>query len=163
MKRLSILFFLFFCSFSFAARQQPDWQMVEKVFGRKGTVQGDVFKIVFPRSDLRVKIDEVSIEPGLALTSWIALKQMGSQTMMMGDLVLLTSETAPVMAKLVSSGHEVTGLHNHILGESPNIMYMHYKRAGRSSEACRSDEDCAFSNRYANDFSATIFITRNPD
>ncbi len=130
MKKLSILFFLIFCSFSFAAWQKPDWQMVEKVFGRKGTVQGDVFKIVFPRSDLRVKIDEVSIEPGLALTSWIALKQMGSQTMMMGDLVLLTSETAPVMAKLVSSGLEVTGLHNHILGESPNIMYMHYNGQG---------------------------------
>lgn len=130
MKKLSILLFLFFCSFSFAARQQPDWQVVEKVFGRKGTVQGDVLKIVFPRSDLRVKIDEVSIEPGLALTSWIALRQMGSQTMMMGDLVLLTSETAPVMAKLVSSGLEVTGLHNHILGESPNIMYMHYSGHG---------------------------------
>ena len=93
-------------------------------------MQGDVLKIVFPRSDLRVKIDEVSIEPGLALTSWIAFRQMGSQTMMMGDLVLLTSETAPVMAKLVSSGLEVTGLHNHILGESPNIMYMHYSGHG---------------------------------
>ncbi len=130
MKKLSILLFLFFCSFSFAARQQPDWQVVEKVFGRKGTVHGDVLKIVFPRSDLRVKIDEVSIEPGLALTSWIAFRQMGSQTMIMGDLVLLTSETAPVMAKLVSSGLEVTGLHNHILGESPNIMYMHYSGHG---------------------------------
>lgn len=130
MKKLSILLFLFFCSFSFAARQQPDWQVVEKAFGRKGTVQGDVLKIVFPRSDLRVKIDEVSIEPELALTSWIAFRQMGSQTMMMGDLVLLTSETAPVMAKLVSSGLEVTGLHNHILGESPNIMYMHYSGHG---------------------------------
>ena len=130
MKKLSILFFLIFCSFSFAAWQKTDWQVVEKVFGRRGTVQGDVFKIVFPRSDLRVKIDEVSIEPGLALTSWIALKLMGSQTMMMGDLVLLKSETAPVLAKLVSSGLEVTGLHNHILGESPNIMYMHYSGQG---------------------------------
>ncbi len=130
MKRISILLFLFFSSFSFAALPQPDWQTVERVFGLKGMVQGEVFKITFPRSDLKVMVNETSIEPGLGLTSWIAFKQMGSQTIMMGDLVLLTSEVGPVMAKLVSSNLLVTALHNHIIGESPNVMYMHFNGQG---------------------------------
>ena len=131
MKKFSILVFLFFYSLTVAAQQQTtDWQEVEKVFGRKGTVQGDVFKVTFPRSDLKVKVGEVSIEPGLALTSWIAFKQMGSHTMMMGDLVLLESEISPVMNKLVSSGIKITALHNHLVNESPGIMYMHFSGQG---------------------------------
>lgn len=131
MKKFFILFFLLFFSFTVAAQQQsPDWQAVEKVFGRKGTVQDDVFKITFPRSDLKVKVDEVSIESGLALTSWIAFKQMGTNTMMMGDLVLLNKEINTVMSKLVSNGIEVTALHNHLVSESPGIMYMHFNGQG---------------------------------
>ena len=126
MKQFLILFSLFFCSFTVVAQESADWQPVEKVFGRKGTVQGDVFKVTFPRSDLKVKVGEVSIEPGLALTSWIGFKQSGSSTMIMGDLVLLDREVAPVMSKLIASDIEVSALHNHILGESPRIMYIHY-------------------------------------
>ena len=131
MKKFSILLFLLSFSFSVAAQEQsPDWQAVEKVFGRKGTVQDDVFKITFPRSDLKVKVGEVSIEPGLALTSWIAFKQIGTRCIIMGDLVLLEEEVAPVVNKFVKDGIQVTGLHNHIIGESPRVMYMHYSAQG---------------------------------
>lgn len=131
MKKSLILLFSLFFSFTVAAQQQsPNWQTVEKVFGRKGTVQDDVFKITFPRSDLKVKVGEVSIEPGLALTSWVAFKQIGSRSMIMGDLVLLQEEVAPVMNKFAKDGIQVTGLHNHIIGESPRVMYMHYSAEG---------------------------------
>lgn len=133
MKRLFIfmLFPLLFFSFTVAAQQQPpNWQAVEKVFGRKGAVQEDVFKVTFPRSDLRVKVGEVSIEPGLALTSWIAFKQAGNHAIIMGDLALLEEEIAPVMKKFVKSGIKVTSLHHHIIGESPSVMYMHFSGEG---------------------------------
>lgn len=135
--------------FTIASAQTPNWQAVEKVFGRKGAVQGDVFKITFPRSDLRVKIGEVSIEPGLALTSWVAFKPMGSQTMMMGDLVLLEGEVIPVMSRLVASGVEVTGLHNHLAGESPKVMYMHYHGQGEPT-------------KLAETMKAAITLTKTP-
>lgn len=117
---------LSFAMSTFAIAQTPDWQSVERVFNRKGTVQGDVLKISFPRSDLKVKVGDVLVEPGLALTSWVAFKKSGDHSMMMGDLVLLDSETAPVIAKLVASDLEVSALHNHIIGESPSIKYLHF-------------------------------------
>jgi len=43
----------------------------------------------------------------------------------MGDLVLTDDEVAPVMSKLQEGGVEQTALHNHLLHESPHIMYMH--------------------------------------
>src|SRR5437773_7564240 len=83
--------------------QQNDWSEVEKVFGKKGNVQGDVFKITFPRSDLKVKVGDFAVAPGLALTSWIGIMKMGNEAMIMGNLVLLDFETAKVASKLVSS------------------------------------------------------------
>src|SRR5256885_15618589 len=45
--------------------------------------------------------------------------------MLMGDLVLLEAEVGPVLAKLQEDGIEQTALHNHLLHESPHVMYMH--------------------------------------
>ncbi|WP_289136300.1 DUF1259 domain-containing protein [uncultured Brevibacillus sp.] len=104
--------------------QGPNWESVKKVFN-KGTVQKDVFKVTFPRSDLHVKVEDVQIDPNLALTSYLAFKQVGNHSMMMGDLVLLEKEVKPVENKLMEQGIEVTALHNHIIEENPKIMYLH--------------------------------------
>src|SRR5207244_3287478 len=48
-----------------------------------------------------------------------------TQAMLMGDLVLLEAEVGPVLAKLQEGGIEQTALHNHLLHESPHVMYMH--------------------------------------
>jgi hypothetical protein len=50
---------------------------------------------------------------------------MGNHTDVMGDLVLTDTEVGPVMQKLVDSGIEITALHNHLLNETPRVMYMH--------------------------------------
>ncbi len=113
-----------------AIAQTSDWQSVEKVFNRKGNVQGEVFKVTFPRSDLKVKVGNVLIEPGLALTSWIAFDGSGNNSMMMGDLVLLDSEITPVITKIIANGLEVSAIHNHIIGESPNVKYLHFGGSG---------------------------------
>ncbi|HEY6871737.1 MAG TPA: DUF1259 domain-containing protein [Geobacteraceae bacterium] len=130
MKGIWAVFALLLCSVTSVFAQTEDWQGVEKVFARKGMVQGDMFKVTFPRSDLSVKVGEVAVEPGLALTSWIGFKAKGKRAMMMGDLVLLEEEVGPVMAKLVAEGVEVTALHNHLLRTTPVVMYLHFSGEG---------------------------------
>jgi len=135
------MFILLLFMYSTTIAQTPDWQPVENVLGRKGTVQGDVLKVAFPRSDLNVSVGNVHVEPALALTSWMAFKSMGTDTMVMGDMVLLDSEIAPAMSKLIANGLEVSALHNHIVGETPSIMYMHYGGHGEAmklAEAVKS-------------------------
>jgi hypothetical protein len=114
--------------------QTKGWEDVEKIIGKTGKLQGDVFKVTFPRSDLNVKVDGVKIEPALALTGWIAFKKMGSDAMLMGDLVLLEAEVGPAMKKAVESGLEITALHNHVLKETPQVMYMHVGGMGSPAE-----------------------------
>ena len=103
-----------------------DWTAVEGAIGKAGSVQpGGVFKIGLPRTDLTVIVRGVQLNPVLALGSWIAFKKMGSEAVVMGDLVLTESEVGPVMWSLQESGIEQTALHNHVLDESPRVMYMH--------------------------------------
>src|SRR5581483_6335111 len=62
----------------------------------------------------------------LALGAWAAFRRVGANdAMIMGDLVLTSDEVAPAMKALEEGGVEVTALHNHLLGESPKIMYIH--------------------------------------
>lgn len=111
-------------------KQQYDWTPIKKIFGQEGSTVGDVFKVTFPRFDLNVSIGDVSIEPYLALTSWVAFEKLEKNSIMMGDLVLLESEIKPVMSSLIENGIQVTALHNHLLQELPRIMYMHISGEG---------------------------------
>jgi hypothetical protein len=141
MKQIILVTILLICSSSFVLAEQRDWQGVETALGRKGIVQDDMLKLSFPRSDLKVTVGEVLVESGLALTSWIGFKGTEKNVMIMGDLVLLEREVSPVMAQLVAKGIEVTALHNHILSESPTVMYLHFSGNGnprKLAEAMRS-------------------------
>ncbi|HEX9063283.1 MAG TPA: DUF1259 domain-containing protein, partial [Clostridia bacterium] len=109
-----------------------DHETVEKIIGKKGTMQDDVLKVTFPRYDLKVNIDSVSIEPELAFTSWMAFHPVGNQSMVMGDIVLLESEIDPVVLQLIANGFEITALHNHLLHELPRIMYLHIAGIGEA-------------------------------
>jgi len=91
---------------------------------------GDVYKFALPRRDMKVVKDGVTVAPGLALGGWVAFKKMGNEAMMMGDIGLSEEEIEPVMLKLQQEGIEQTAIHNHLLGESPRVIYMHIEGHG---------------------------------
>jgi hypothetical protein len=110
---------------STAHAQDIDWQKLDEILGRKPAVTGDVHRYGFPRGDLNVSLDGVTIKPALALGGWIAFKPAHGGVMAMGDLVLLDSEINPVMLRMIASGLEITAIHNHLLRANPPTFYMH--------------------------------------
>jgi hypothetical protein len=108
-----------------------DWSKVDQALGKPGTsLPGGVHKYGVPRTDLKVTVDGVAIRATLALGSWVAFLPMASETMLMGDLVLTESEIEPVMKRLIDDGIEITAIHNHLLGASPAVFYMHVRGRG---------------------------------
>jgi hypothetical protein len=105
--------------------QEIDWQKIDTTLGRKPAVSGDVHRYGFPRTDLAVTLDGVTIKPAFALGGWVAFKPAHGGAMVMGDLVLLKTEINPVMAKLIEGGVEITAVHNHLLRANPATFYMH--------------------------------------
>ena len=129
-RRLLLIGFLLLtaCTTSLVAPvQRAAWTDVESALGKSGSVQpGNVYKVGFPRSDLAVRIDDVQLKPGLALGSWAAFLQLPDHAMVMGDLVLTETEVNDVISALQAGGIEQTALHNHVLRESPRVMYLHF-------------------------------------
>jgi len=130
-KRIDVLALvqLFVLSCAVAAQTAPaanDWKAVEQALGRSGQLQGDgAYKFGLPRGDLKVTVDGVQVKPTLALGSWVAFSSPGQDAMLMGDLVLAEDEVSPVMLALEENGLQITALHNHVLHETPRVMYMH--------------------------------------
>lgn len=111
--------------------QSDTWKVIADNLGRSGKEQpGGIYKVGLPRSDMHVTVDGVVIKPSLALGSWLAFMVHGADVMVMGDLVLSEDEVGPVMQKLQQSGIEQTALHNHLLHETPRVMYMHVSGHG---------------------------------
>lgn len=108
-----------------ASAQDINWEKVDAALGRKAAVTGDVHRYGFPRTDLNVTLDGVTIKPALALGGWVAFKPAHGGAMVMGDLVLLDTEIAPVMTALIHNGLEITAVHNHVLRGNPATYYMH--------------------------------------
>ena len=129
---------------SIAVAQSPvpsaPWAGVDSALGRSGAAQpGGVMKYSFPRSDLQVTVAGVQLKPALALGSWLAFRQFGGgHAMAMGDLVLAEDEVTPVMRALQAGGVEQTALHNHVLHESPRVMYMHISAHGDAVKIARA-------------------------
>jgi hypothetical protein len=126
---------------SVASAQEINWGMIDETLGRQAQVSGDVHRYGFPRSDLHVVLDGVTIKPGLALGGWIAFKPMQGSAMIMGDLVLLESEINPVMTKMIENGLEITAVHNHLLRASPATFYMHIAGHGDPEKLAKAIHD----------------------
>lgn len=110
---------------AYAQDQGADWAQIDEILGRKPAVTEDVHRYGFPRTDLTVTLDGLTIKPALALGGWVSFKRTHDGAMAMGDLVLLESEINPVMLKMIAGGLEITAIHNHLLRANPATFYMH--------------------------------------
>jgi hypothetical protein len=120
-----------------------DWTVADRGLGATGAPQpGGVHKFSFPRSDLSVAVNGARVRPGLALGTWIAFKRThDNQTLVMGDLVLTEEELEAVLTRLQQGGVEQTAVHNHLIGESPHVLYMHIMAKGDAAHIAQTIHD----------------------
>jgi hypothetical protein len=110
-----------------------DTKAIEQAIGKPGELKDDVYKISLPRKDLSVSVNGVKLKPGFALGSWIAFEGIGNEAVMDGDLVVTESELGPVLTQLRKEGIEISAVHNHLIGETPRMMYVHVAGKGQAA------------------------------
>lgn len=140
-RRFLILFSIVLSSLALpvvTVAQGLDTAKIDQVLGRAGQKIGDVYKFGFPRTDLHVSVHGLAIKPGLALGTWAAFIGADDDAMVMGDLVLVEDEINPVIEKLRSTGFEISAVHNHLIEETPHVMYVHYMAHGAASQLATS-------------------------
>src|SRR5438552_18356180 len=109
-----VLFLSSVSTFPLASAAETSPADVDAALGRKGKpLPPGVVKYAWPRSDLSVKVSGIEVDPSLALTSWAAFLRTGAAgpTLVMGDLVLLCDEVAPVVRPLHARSLDGTASH----------------------------------------------------
>ena len=130
--------FLSSVSFAFAQAMPAEYQQVLTTLGRQGDFKGNVLKVNIPRNDLSVTVAGVKTPTPFGFGGWVAMTPgAGGMQVLMGDLVLTQDEVNPVMSALLTSGLEVTALHNHFFWDEPRMFYMHVHGHGSPADLAR--------------------------
>src|SRR4051794_3368935 len=110
-----------------------DMARIDQLTGLKGKMneKEGVYRVTFPRNDVKVVVDGWSMPPFMGLGTWAAFtKGAHSEAMVMGDTVLFEDEVNAVMSVAFENGLDVTALHNHFFFEQPRVFFMHISGAG---------------------------------
>jgi Domain of Unknown Function (DUF1259) len=119
------------------AQQAAPWDSVGRILGTPDAFASGYHRYNLPRRDLTVRIGDVTVSPQLALGAWAGFSGTPEDAMMMGDLVLTSSEVRPVLAELARQHIEVTAVHNHLVGEQPPLTYIHFHGRGGAVDLAR--------------------------
>lgn len=119
-----------------ATEKHPNGDLISRLTGLAGMMneKEGVYKVSFPRGDIKATAGGVDLTPPMGLTAWAAFKMIGNKVMMMGDTVLTEDQVNPVLSVALNEGLEVTALHNHFFGDSPKVMFMHIGGMGSEEE-----------------------------
>jgi len=153
---ISLLLAAIFCAFPWAmtrkaaaaaapprpAPARSSWDPIRRVFNQRGEAEGEYFRINLPRSDLRFAIGGDELSPHFEFTSYMGFMPDGARPgsgriMAMGEVVLRDDEVPGAVAEAFHQGLEITALHNHLIGETPRIVYMHVMGQGTPEALAR--------------------------
>jgi hypothetical protein len=105
---------------------QIDTAALAKIVGHEGEQSGSVFKITIGRDDLSIKEMGAVINARMGLNTWAAFTGTDQNAAIAGDIAMLGGEVQPVLKALRKNGINIVAIHNHMIGSSPDIYFLHY-------------------------------------
>jgi hypothetical protein len=120
-----------FCSATIGSIEAAlDTAKIDQITGLKGKLneKEGVYKVTFPRNDVKVVVDGWTMPPFMGLGTWAAFAQTNNGAMVMGDTVLFEDEANPAMSVALDNGLSVAALHNHFFFDQPKVFFMHIVR-----------------------------------
>src|SRR5438552_7819214 len=109
-----------------------DTAKIDQITGLKGKMneKEGVYKVTFPRGDVKVVVDGWSMPSFMGLGTWAAFTATKDGAMVMGDTVLFEDEVNAAMSAALDNGLSVTALHNHFFFDQPKVFFMHIEGEG---------------------------------
>lgn len=133
---------------SFAEDEQLDdseaalFRRLDETFGRKGDVQGGVYRLVTPRTDLLVTMDGMDVPPGAFVESDFRFWRCPCGKLLVnGQFVVADYEANDVINELQLGHLEIVGVGPLLLHENPRLMLIRFQGEGRAkglAEALKS-------------------------
>jgi hypothetical protein len=107
-----------------------DTAKLAQIAGHHGEQNGAVYKITVGRTDLTVRDMGAVINSRMGLNTWAAFVGTNDDAAIAGDVAMLANEIQPVLRALRRNGLDVVSIHQHMLGTTPAIYFLHYWGTG---------------------------------
>ena len=119
--------------------QQPDWKPVGAVLGEAGTLLPDgTFRIDVPRKEPVLRNEFGFVVPPSMVLTYAAFTGTPERAIVVGDTCMLPEEVNPVLDELRKGNLEIVAIHNHMLGGSPNFIFLHFQGSGAAIDMAKA-------------------------
>jgi uncharacterized protein DUF1259 len=105
------------------AKTTLDPKKLDTILGATGDFKDGVYKAVFGRV---AKMHGHEIGNVMGVNTWAAFAGSDDEAVVDGDFAMLESELQSVLKKLRGAAIDVVAIHQHMTGEEPRIMFLHY-------------------------------------
>jgi hypothetical protein len=75
-------------------------------------------------------MDGAAVGNAMGVNTWAAFVGSDDRAVVDGDFAMLESELQPVLQALRGAGIDVVAIHQHMVGEQPRIVFLHYWGVG---------------------------------
>jgi hypothetical protein len=113
------------------ANSTLDPKKIDAVLGRSGQMNKGVYKITIGRE---VKMAGHTMGNTMGVNTWAAFAGSDEQAIVDGDFAMLESEMQSVLKALRHAGINIVAIHQHMTGESPRMLFLHYWGVGRTED-----------------------------
>jgi hypothetical protein len=116
------------------ARSKLQPERLDAVLGQKGAYKSGVYKAVVGRT---VRMQGHEMGKAMGVNTWAAFAGTMERAVVDGDFAMLESELQPVLKALRAAGIDIVAIHNHMTGEEPRMMFLHYWGVGPAEQLAR--------------------------
>jgi hypothetical protein len=127
------------CAVGPTRAEEASWDGIGKILGVAGkTLPDGTYRIDVPRTSPQLKNEfGFPVPPSMVLT-YAAFAGTLADATVFGDTCALGEEINPVLDALRAGKIEVVAIHNHMLGGSPNFVFLHFQGRGDAAELART-------------------------
>jgi hypothetical protein len=116
------------------AQTSLDPKIIEDLVGVKGQLASGVYKVTIGRTTTMHGHD---VGNAMGVNTWAAFAGSDEKAVVDGDFIMFESELQPVLKALRGAGIHIVAIHNHMVGESPRTVFLHYWGVGPTRELAR--------------------------
>lgn len=116
------------------AKTTLDPAKIENVLHEKGTLADGVYKVTIGRT---ARMHGAVIGTTMGVNTWAAFVGSDDRAVVDGDFAMREAELQGVLKALRGAGIDIVSIHQHMTGESPRVMFLHYWGVGSTAELAR--------------------------
>jgi hypothetical protein len=117
------------------ARSSLDPKKLDVALGATGTYQDGVYKATWGRT---TKMHGGEMGTVMGVNTWSAFAGSDDQAVVDGDFAMLESELQPVLKALRAGGIQIVAIHQHMTGEEPRVLFLHYWGVGHAEDLAKT-------------------------